>query len=41
MFLCVTEVLTNITQIYAFSEHPVREFELREIIILEVDSKFY
>jgi hypothetical protein len=31
-FLCVTEVLNSFTHIYALSEHPVREFELRAMI---------
>jgi hypothetical protein len=34
----VTEVLTNITLIYALNEHPVREFELHELIGWEFDS---
>jgi hypothetical protein len=37
-FLCVTEFLTYITQIYAPSEQPVGEFELRALIGFGLES---
>jgi hypothetical protein len=39
--LCVIEVLTHDTQIYALSEHPVREFELRVITFWEMDIRAF
>jgi hypothetical protein len=31
-FVCVTEGVTDVKQIFALSEHPVSEFELRGMI---------
>ena len=37
----VTEVLTDITQINAFSEHPIREITLHALTGLENDNTVF
>jgi len=38
-YLCVTEILTDIPQIYALSVQPVREFQLHALLGWEIDNR--
>jgi len=40
-FFCVTDVLTDITKIYALSENSVREFQLHALMGWEFESTIF
>jgi len=41
VFLCVIEFLTNITQIYSLSEHPVREMIYGHLQFEKLIAQFF
>jgi len=38
-YFCVTEILTDIPQIYELNVHAEREFQLHELLGLEIDNR--